>query len=198
VAGKIPRFEEVNKLLRAHTGWELSVVAGLIPDKDFFELLSNRKFPASTWLRKLNQLDYLEEPDMFHDVYGHVPLLTNQHVVDYLEELSRIALKHIHNPWAIELLSRIYWFTIEFGLIRENGKLLIYGAGILSSKGETSYSLHDPKPKRISFDVKTILETPYEKDEFQKEYFVLDSFAQLPASIKELEQVLLSLMKVKG
>lgn len=190
VADRIPRFDETNALLRSYTGWELVVVPGLIPDKEFFELLSNKKFPASTWLRKLSELDYLEEPDMFHDVFGHVPLLTNQHLVDYLQMLSRIALQYIKDPWAIELLSRIYWFTVEFGLIRESGKLLIYGAGILSSKGETWYSLNDPKPERHPFDVEKILNTPYRKDEFQKEYFVLESFSQLPEAIPELEALL--------
>jgi phenylalanine-4-hydroxylase len=189
-AGKIPDFDETNIRLRSFTGWELVVVPGLIPDKDFFELLSVKKFPASTWLRKLSELDYLEEPDMFHDVFGHVPLLTNQNVVDYLQALSKIALRYINDPLAIELLSRIYWFTVEFGLIREDGKLRIYGAGILSSKGETVYSLHDPRPERHSFDVEKILRTPYRKDEYQKEYFVLDSFRQLPDSIGELERSL--------
>lgn len=190
VADRIPHFEETNALLRSYTGWELAVVPGLIPDNEFFELLSERKFPASTWLRKLSELDYLEEPDMFHDVFGHVPLLTNQHVVDYLQELSKIALRYINDPWAIELLSRIYWFTVEFGLIREKGNLLIYGAGILSSKGETWYSLHDPKPARHPFNVEKILNTPYRKDQYQKEYFVLESFSQLPDSIGELERQL--------
>lgn len=189
-AEKIPNFEETNTRLRSYTGWKLVVVPGLIPDKDFFELLSNKQFPASTWLRKLSELDYLEEPDMFHDVFGHVPLLTNKHLVDYLQALSKIALRHINDPLAIELLSRIYWFTVEFGLIKENGKLLIYGAGILSSKGETWYSLHDPTPERHPFNVEKILKTPYRKDEFQKEYFVLNSFRQLPESISELERLL--------
>ena len=188
VADRIPKFEETNKLLGSHTGWELVVVAGLIPDKDFFELLASKKFPASTWLRKLSELDYLEEPDMFHDVFGHVPLLTNQNVVTYLQELSRIALRYINDPWAVELLSRIYWFTVEFGLIRDNGQLRIYGAGILSSKGETWYSLHDPTPARHPFNVEKILDTPYRKDVFQKEYFVIDSFQQLADSIDELDR----------
>ena len=195
VADRIPRFDETNALLRACTGWELEVVPGLIPDKDFFELLANRKFPASTWLRKLNELDYLEEPDMFHDVFGHVPLLTNNHLVSYLQQLSRIALRYIGDPYAIELLSRIYWFTVEFGLIREDGALRIYGAGILSSKGETVYSLHDPKPLRHPFNVEKILNTPYRKDEYQKEYFVIDGFDQLSACIPELDRLMKEMSK---
>ena len=197
VADKIPNFDETNSLLRKFTGWELVVVPGLIPDKDFFELLSNKKFPASTWLRKLSELDYLEEPDMFHDVFGHVPLLTNHDVVSYLQELSKIALRYIDNPWAIELMSRIYWFTVEFGLIRDKGQLRIYGAGILSSKGETVYSLHDSKPARHPFDVETILNTPYRKDEFQKEYFVIESFQQLSGCIKELGWLMKTMVKAQ-
>lgn len=190
VSDKIPRFDETNERLKSFTGWELVVVPGLIPDKDFFELLSNKRFPASTWLRKLSELDYLEEPDMFHDVFGHVPLLTNEHVVAYLQELSKIALRYIEDAWAIELLSRIYWFTVEFGLIREDNKLRIYGAGILSSKGETWYSLHDSTPPRHDFDVEKILNTPYRKDVFQKEYFVIHSFQQLAESIGTLDRLL--------
>lgn len=190
VADRIPRFDETNDLLRTYTGWELVVVPGLIPDKDFFELLADKKFPASTWLRTLSELDYLEEPDMFHDVFGHVPLLTNLDVVTYLQELSKIALRFISDPYAIELMSRIYWFTVEFGLIRDKGVLRIYGAGILSSKGETVYSLHDPQPRRHPFDVERILNTPYRKDVFQKEYFVLDSFEQLSGCISELDRVM--------
>lgn len=197
VADKIPKFDEVNKLLSSYTGWELVVVPGLIPDKDFFELLADKKFPASTWLRKLSELDYLEEPDMFHDVFGHVPLLTNHDVVSYLQELSKIALQYIDDPWAIELMSRIYWFTVEFGLIRDKGQLRIYGAGILSSKGETEYSLHDPKPERHLFNVEKILNTPYRKDVFQKEYFVIDSFQQLSGCINELAALMKKMVGVK-
>jgi phenylalanine-4-hydroxylase len=196
VADRIASFEETNKHLASYTGWEIVVVPGLIPDKDFFELLSNRKFPASTWLRKMSELDYLEEPDMFHDVFGHVPLLTNNDVVSYLQELSIIALRYIDNPWAIELMSRIYWFTVEFGLIRENGQLRIYGAGILSSKGETVYSLRNDAPERHPFNVEKILNTPFRKDTYQKEYFVLDSFAQLSGCIPELGRLMESMVQM--
>lgn len=198
VADKIPKFDDVNKSLKSYTGWELVVVPGLIPDKDFFELLASKKFPASTWLRKLSELDYLEEPDMFHDVFGHVPLLTNHDVVSYLQELSKIALEYIDDPWAIELMSRIYWFTVEFGLIRDGGQLRIYGAGILSSKGETEYSLHDPKPERHPFNVEKILNTPYRKDVFQKEYFVIDSFQQLSGCISELAGLMKRMVRMKA
>lgn len=189
-ADRIPNFEVTNKLLQSFTGWQLEVVPGLIPDKDFFELLAARRFPASTWLRKLSELDYLEEPDMFHDVFGHVPLLTNAYLVSYLQDLSKIALNYTGNAYAIELMSRIYWFTVEFGLIREGNDLRIYGAGILSSKGETQYSLHDPKPTRHAFNVEQILNTPYRKDEYQKEYFIIEGFSQLSECIPELDRAM--------
>lgn len=126
---------------------------------------------------------------MFHDAFAHMPMLTNQPYVDFLEKLSGIALKHIQNPWAIQLLSRIYWFTIEFGLIRENGELKIYGAGILSSAGETVFSLSE-KPAHFTYDVRQILNTEYWKDRFQDKYFVIDSYEQLYTSLPEIEEVL--------
>ena len=187
--GNIPQFEDMNKRLKSFTGWEVVVVPGLIADDVFFNLLKNKKFPASTWVRKLSELDYLEEPDMFHDVFAHVPLLTNQSFVDYLQELSRIALKFISNPWAIEVLSRIYWFTVEFGLIEEKNITRIYGAGILSSKGETEYCLSD-KAKRYPFNVSQIMHTDYRKDVFQSQYWIVNSYEQLFQSIPEIEKVL--------
>lgn len=188
-ADRITNFEELNGILAKTTGWQVQVVPGLIDDDLFFGLLNNKRFPSSTWLRKMEQLDYLEEPDMFHDAFAHMPLLTNQHYVDFLEKLSGIALKHIQDPWAIQLLSRIYWFTIEFGLIREDGELRIYGAGILSSAGETKFSLSD-EPKHFPYDVRHIMSTEYWKDHFQDKYWVIDSYEQLFNSLPEIEEVL--------
>ncbi len=189
VKDKIPRFDKTNEILKECTGWQLDVVPGLIDDDIFFKLMSNKHFPATTWLRKLEELDYLEEPDMFHDVYGHVPLLTNKPFTNFLMEISKIGCDFIHNAYAIELLSRIYWFTVEFGLIRENGKLKIYGAGIISSSGETVYSLGD-KPKHLNYDVKQILSTPYRKDIFQDRYFIINSYEELYASVDEIRDQL--------
>ncbi|MEQ8534649.1 MAG: phenylalanine 4-monooxygenase [Imperialibacter sp.] len=189
VANNIPHFEDTNEILHEITGWKLAVVPGLVPDYTFFELMSNRYFPATTWLRKMKELDYLEEPDMFHDVFAHVPMLTNQNFVNFLEELSKIGLKYCGNDYAIELLSRIYWFTVEFGLIRENGKLRIYGAGILSSAGETKFSLSD-KPAHYEFNVRQIMATPYWKDKFQDKYFIINSYEQLYKAIPEIKQVI--------
>jgi phenylalanine-4-hydroxylase len=189
-ADRIPRFEEVSELLAKYTGWKLHVVPGLIPNKEFFELMKARNFCATTWLRRMDQLDYLEEPDMFHDVFGHVPLLTNAPLCDFLVNLSRIALRYIDSELAIELVSRIYWYTVEFGLIREAAGLRIYGAGILSSKGETWYSLHSDIPKRVPYTVRDVIDTPYIKDRFQEKYFVINSFEQLYDSVGELERLI--------
>lgn len=190
VAEHIPHFEtETNPLLRALTGWEIAVVPGLIPQKEFFELLANRKFPASTWLRKPDQLDYLEEPDMFHDTFGHVPLLTNQAFCNFMSDLSRIALRWLDVPEAIEQIGRLYWYTVEFGLIQEDDHLKIYGGGILSSAGESAYCLNEFIPK-ISFDVHTLLNTPYHIDRYQDHYFVIDSYEQLYHSTPDIEEFL--------
>ena len=185
VADEIPHFEKTNEILQNATGWQLEVVPGLIPDKEFFELLSIKRFPATTWLRKLNELDYLEAPDMFHDVFAHVPILSNQYFVDFLQALSKIALEHINNPFAIEMIGRIYWFTVEFGLIEEPDGLRIYGAGILSSAGETKFCLTD-RAIRFPYDVKTIMETHYYKHDFQDRYYVIESYEQIFSSIDEI------------
>lgn len=186
-ADRIPDFSETNPLLKSITGWELAVVPGIIADDIFFQLMADCKFPASTWLRKMSELDYLEEPDMFHDVFAHVPLLTNQAFVDFLQELSKIGLEYIDNKWAIELLSRIYWFTVEFGLIREAEGLRIYGAGILSSAGETIFCLSE-KPEHFEYNVEQILNTPYRKDTFQDRYFIIESYEQLYRSLPEIKK----------
>lgn len=183
---KIPDFMELNLLLTKQTGWSLEVVPGIIPQKDFFQFLSERKFSASTWLRKMSQLDYLEEPDMFHDVYGHVPLLTNLDFCSFFEGLSQIAIENIENPVIIEMLGRLYWFTVEFGLIFENNKLKIYGAGIVSSSGETKFCL-GKGPKHVSYNVHEILSTPYYNDRIQDKYFVIDSYVQLYNSLDEIK-----------
>lgn len=197
VPDEIPRFERTNEELSALTGWRLAVVPGIVPDFTFFELMTNRRFPATTWLRKMEELDYLEEPDMFHDVFAHVPLLTNQSFVDFLEELSIIGLGYVGNDYAIEILSRIYWFTVEFGLIQESEGLRIYGAGILSSAGETRYCLSDEPPK-YDFDVRTIAGTTYRKDVFQDRYFVIQSYEQLFNSIPEVKAVLAEMVEKRN
>jgi len=186
---KIPNFEEVAKLLKPLTGWSLEVVPNISPQKIFFEFLSKKKFTATCWLRTMEQLDYLEEPDMFHDVFGHTPLLSNQQYVNFFKGISDIALNYIDNPKAIELLGRIYWFTIEFGLIRENNQLKIYGAGIISSLGETKHCLSG-NAQHLPFDVSTVFNTDFRTDILQDKYFVIDSFEQLFNCLDEIEALL--------
>jgi phenylalanine-4-hydroxylase len=186
---KIPRFSHINAVLKATTGWKIEVVPGLIPDKDFFHLLSEKKFPSSTWLRHLNELEYLEEPDMFHDTFAHMPILTVQFFVDYLQELSKIALKHIENPLTVELVGRLYWFTVEFGLIQEPTGLRIYGAGILSSSAETDFCLSE-KANRKPLNIREILENPYYKDHFQDRYYVINSYEELFKSLPEIDRLI--------
>lgn len=187
VADRIPNFEQdINPRLEKLTGWRVIAVPGLIPNRDFFELMANRQFPATTWLRRRDQLDYLQEPDMFHDTFGHVPVLSNQSFCDFLAALSRIALDHVDYAEAIEMISRLYWYTVEFGLIREADEQRIYGGGILSSPGETIYSLYSDIPKRIPYDVETLLTTPYVIDHYQEQYFVIDSYEQLYHSVPEI------------
>jgi phenylalanine-4-hydroxylase len=188
-ADAIPNFAHINQILGTTTGWQVIVVPGLIPQKTFFELLAEQKFPSSTWLRKIEELDYLEEPDMFHDVFGHLPLLTNQYFCDFLRAYSLIALKYIDNPLAVKLLGRLYWFTVEFGLIEKEEGLKIYGAGILSSSGESVFCLGD-EPARYAFDVEKIMLTDYYIDHFQDKYFVIQSYKQLFDALPEVERVL--------
>jgi len=186
---KIPDFTDINKKLMELTGWQIYAVPGLIPNNHFFELMKSKKFGATTWIRKPEQLDYLEEPDMFHDVFGHIPLLTDPLIGDYLYELSALAVKYIDNAEVIECIARLYWYTIEFGLVKEDHQLKIYGAGILSSIGETSFCLSN-KATLVPFDLDEIITTPYIKENFQEKYFVLESFHQLSAAVKMYEQQL--------
>lgn len=186
-AETIPDFEEINRILSENTGWGLAVVSNISPQKEFFYFLSEKKFTATTWLRKFSELDYIEEPDMFHDVFGHIPLLVNKPYTNFFKGIAGIALKNIDNPAVIELLGRIYWFTIEFGLIREEDKLKIYGAGIISSYGETNHSLSD-KVEVLPFNVVEIMNTSYKNDQIQNKYFVIDSYEQLYKSLPLIEE----------
>lgn len=185
-ADRIPDFQRIAEALEPLTGWSLVTVPNISEQKNFFQFLSQKKFTATCWLRKMDELDYLEEPDMFHDVFGHVPLLSNKAYTGFFQELSRIALKYIENPQAVELLGRIYWFTIEFGLIRESDKLKIYGAGIISSFGETNNCLTDAT-RKFDFNIDQILNTDFRTDILQDKYFVIDSYDQLYESIPEIE-----------
>jgi phenylalanine-4-hydroxylase len=171
----VPNFDELNDKLNARTGWTVVAVPGLVPDDVFFRHLSERRFPAGNFIRAADQLDYLEEPDVFHDVFGHVPLLAHPDVADFMQALGHLGLQALDRG-ALHRLARLYWYTVEFGLARENGALKIYGAGILSSFGESHYSLESAKPHRLDFDLKRVLRTSYRTDSFQLSYFVIERF----------------------
>jgi phenylalanine-4-hydroxylase len=174
----IPDFEDLSRRLRSLTGWSVVAVPGLVPDEVFFDHLANRRFVAGSFIRTPDQLDYLQEPDVFHDVFGHVPLLTDPVFADYMQAYGEGGLRAARHG-AIEKLARLYWYTVEFGLIRQSGSLLLYGAGIVSSYGESVYALDDPRPKRIGFDLQRVMRTNYKIDDFQANYFVIDSFDDL-------------------
>lgn len=177
---KIPKFSELNAFLNKTTGWQIIGVEGLLPELDFFDHLANCRFPVTWWIRRPDQLDYLSEPDLFHDLYGHVPLLMNPVFANYMQAYGRGGLRaYSFGTEALSQLTRLYWYTVEFGLINTEQGLRIYGAGILSSKGECDYSLESPAPNRIGFDLQRIMNTRYRIDTYQKTYFVIDSFQQL-------------------
>ena len=177
---RIPKFSDMDAALREATGWTLVGVEGLLPELDFFDHLANRRFPVTWWIRKPEQLDYLAEPDLFHDLFGHVPLLMNPVFADYMAAYGRGGVKaHGIGPEALVNLTRLYWYTVEFGLIQQPDGLRIYGSGIVSSKGESIYCLDSAAPNRIGFDLERIMRTRYRIDTFQKTYFVIDSFEQL-------------------
>jgi phenylalanine-4-hydroxylase len=178
VKDRIPRFEEINERLKPATGWEIVAVPGLIPERPFFDLLAHRRFPVTDWIRMPAEFDYVVEPDVFHDLFGHVPLLFNPVFADYVQRYGAGGLK-AHDLGAGELLSRLYWYTIEFGLIRQADGLRAYGAGILSSSGELRHSVTSPKARRIALDLLRCMRTCYKIDDYQATYFVIDSFEQL-------------------
>lgn len=176
----IPDFAEMNRVLTRATGWSVVAVPGLVPDAVFFAHLAARRFPAGYWIRAPEQLDYIEEPDVFHDVFGHVPLLMQPSYADYIAAYGRAGLAYAGHA-ALENLARLYWYTVEFGLMRTPAGLRIFGAGILSSAGESIYALESPQPLRIAFDCERVLRTRYEIDHYQSVYCVLSGYDDLPA-----------------
>jgi phenylalanine-4-hydroxylase len=174
----IPRFDVINPKLARATRWQLVAVPGLLPDLAFFEHLANRRFPVTVWLREPTEFDYIVEPDIFHDFFGHVPLLFNPVFADYMQAYGRGGLK-AHALGAIEMLARLYWYTVEFGLIETPRGLRAYGSGILSSGGEIRYCLASPNPNRIGFDLLRIMQTRYKIDTYQETYFVIRDFGEL-------------------
>lgn len=174
----IPDFEELSARLMQATGWQVVAVPGLVPDAVFFEHLANRRFVAGRFIRTRQELDYLQEPDVFHDVFGHVPLLANPVFADYMQAYGKGGLRSMHYG-ALHKLARLYWYTVEFGLIQTQDGPRIYGAGIVSSKGESIFALDSPSPNRLGFDLQRVLRTRYRIDDYQQTYFVIDSFEDL-------------------
>jgi phenylalanine-4-hydroxylase len=182
-ATQIPDFRALNEVLMPQTGWQVVAVPGLVPDDVFFEHLAHRRFPSGNFIRQANQLDYLQEPDVFHDVFGHVPMLMNPVMADFIQAYGVGGLR-AKSLDALNLLARVYWYTVEFGLVREHGGLRIYGAGIASSFSESLYALDSPVPQRIGFDLQRVMRTLYRIDDLQQTYFVLDSLDTLLALAK--------------
>ena len=176
----IPKFDDLNRVLKQATGWELIGVEGLLPELTFFDHLANRRFPVTWWIRKPEQIDYISEPDLFHDLFGHVPLLLNPVFADYMQAYGCGGVKaHGIGTEALVNLTRLYWYTVEFGLIKQDDGLRIYGSGIVSSKGESIHCLESAAPNRIGFDLKRIMRTRYRIDTYQKTYFVINSYDEL-------------------
>ena len=182
-ADQIPDFRHLSDILLRRTGWQVVAVPGLVPDEVFFEHLANRRFPAGQFIRQPHQLDYLEEPDVFHDVFGHVPMLMNPAIADYIQAYGVGGLR-AQQLGVLDKLARVYWYTVEFGLVQQKDGLRIYGAGIASSATESVFALDDPSPNRIRFELERVMRTNYRIDDFQETYFVIDSLDELLALAK--------------
>lgn len=174
----IPDFEALSGVLMKLTGWQVVAVPGLVPDDVFFEHLANRRFPAGNFIRAAESLDYIEEPDVFHDVFGHVPMLAHPVFADYMEAYGKGGLR-AEGEGTLHNLARLYWYTVEFGLIETPAGLRIYGSGIASSSAESIYALEHASPNRIAFDLERVMRTKYRIDDFQESYFVIPSFDAL-------------------
>jgi phenylalanine-4-hydroxylase len=175
---QIPDFRQLSEVLMQHTGWQVVAVPGLVPDEVFFEHLANRRFPAGQFIRRADQLDYLQEPDVFHDVFGHVPLLMNPIIADYIQAYGVGGLR-AKEKGVLDLLARVYWYTVEFGLVQQKDGLRLYGAGIVSSYTESIFALDDASPNRVRFDLPRVMQTDYRIDDFQETYFVIRDLDEL-------------------
>lgn len=179
VSGHIPQFDRLSDDLRKLTGWRVVAVPSLVPDDVFFDHLANRRFPAGQFIRRSDQIDYIEEPDVFHDVFGHVPMLAHPVFADYMQAYGKGGQRALNEFGALKNLARLYWYTVEFGLIAKPEGLRIYGSGIVSSRAESIYAVESPSPNRIGFDLERVMRTEYRIDDFQESYFVIRSFDEL-------------------
>lgn len=188
---KIPNFSEVNKILKKSTGWSIKTVPNISPPEEFFMYLSKKIFTTTCWLRTMNQINYLEEPDMFHDVFAHVPLLSNEDYTNFFKQIGEIAVSVIEDKSKLKKIQRLYWFTIEFGLIKKKKDFKIYGAGIISSTDE-SMNVFSNKSSKKKFNVIEIMNRPFEIDVVQDTYYFIDSFQQLSSSVDKIKEIIYS------
>ena len=179
VSDRIPDFARLSDDLEKLTGWRVVAVPSLVPDDVFFEHLANRRFPAGQFIRRPDQLDYIEEPDVFHDVFGHVPMLAHPVFADYMQAYGKGGQRALNEFGALKNLARLYWYTVEFGLIESGKGVRIYGSGIVSSRAESIYAVESASPNRIAFDLERVMRTDYRIDDFQESYFVIRSFDEL-------------------
>lgn len=193
---EVANFNKLESSLKK-TGWTIEVVEGLIPVEDFFQLLAKKRFCSSTWLRNRAQLDYLEEPDMFHDTFGHIPLLMNTTYASFMQKFGELGVAHINDDSALTALQRLYWFTIEFGLMKSKEKPLIYGAGVLSSYGEVNHIYENTKVEILEYDVEAIAHNSFVNSEIQMRYYLIDSFEQLFNSLEVMGELLAKGIKIE-
>jgi phenylalanine-4-hydroxylase len=186
---RIPDFEEVSRRLRRLTGWELVAVPGLIPAPAFFDHLAERRFPVTNWLRKRKELDYVVEPDMFHDFFGHVPALTQPAFADFMQMYGRKAERLIELGGG-DMIERLYWYTAEFGLMQEGGQVKAFGAGLMSSFSELQFAVESLDAHHVPFDIEKVMRTVYEIDKFQRAYFVLPSFSVLKDGFEDAAEII--------
>ena len=186
----IPHLAELSDALYERTGWQIHIVKGFIPAADFLKLLAEKKFAAGTWLRKPEELDYLEEPDMFHDVFGHLPILCDPAYADFVNRVGMLGKKYSDCSACVDLIERFYWYSIEFGLVIEGGQTKILGAGIISSFGETNRIAEDKTAEIRAFDLNEILYLPFDKTALQPVYYAAESFEQLYTAVGQLEDIL--------
>lgn len=186
----IPYLEKLSAVLKEKTGWQIHIVKGFIPAVDFLELLSEKKFAASTWLRKPEELDYLEEPDMFHDVFGHLPILCDKPYANFVHKVGALGRRFSSSRDCIDLIERFYWYTIEFGLVKEQEQTRIFGAGIISSYAESKRIFEDPNAIIKPFNMDEILYLPFDKSSLQPVYYLADSFEMLYTELDNLQTIL--------
>ena len=183
----IPNLTEVNKRLGPRTGWNATPVSGFLPPDAFFEMLAARQFPTTTWLRNRESLEYTPEPDIFHDVFGHVPMHAHPVFADFLQQYGRVCAGLIHDKDKLERMGRLFWFTVEFGVIRQKGKIKLYGSGLISSHGESTHVINNG-PEIRDFDLDAVLNQEFLVSEMQKVLYAVESFDQIYEAAKEAER----------